>query len=337
MKVGYQGALLRSRHVDRDQRRSCSRTGSTTASPNQFTFRLPDWQAADRTDDGARLFVQDTWTRGRLTLQGALRYDRAWSFSPAEGNGTTDRRRRSTRRRSRSRGPTASTRTTTSRRASARPTTCSATARRRSSSTSATTSRRRPTTAAYTLNNPAQTAKSSRRVSRNWTDTNGNNVVDCDILEPGGAERARQATPAGAHRQLAELRQDRRQRRRRSTRPCCSGWGVRPNDWQWGINVQQELMPRVSLDVGYNRRYFHWREAGGQGTVTDNVLVGPSDYTALTINAPIDARLPGGGGYPITMWFMTRPPRRAARKTTSRSRRISARSAPTTGTAWTSR
>jgi hypothetical protein len=64
-------------------------------------------------------------------------------------------------------------------------------------------------------------------------------------------------------------------------------------------------MPRVSLEVGYNRRYFHWREALGQGTVTDNQLVGPSDYTSMTINAPNDPRLPNGGGYPITMWFMT--------------------------------
>ena len=34
------------------------------------------------------MYVQDKWTRGRLTLQGALRYDRAWSFTPAEFNGT---------------------------------------------------------------------------------------------------------------------------------------------------------------------------------------------------------------------------------------------------------
>ena len=37
----------------------------------------------------AAFYIQDRWTRGRLTLQGALRYDRAWSFSPAENNGTT--------------------------------------------------------------------------------------------------------------------------------------------------------------------------------------------------------------------------------------------------------
>ena len=38
----------------------------------------------------AALFVQDQWTLGRLTLQGAVRYDRAWSWAPAEGNGTTE-------------------------------------------------------------------------------------------------------------------------------------------------------------------------------------------------------------------------------------------------------
>src|SRR6185436_2278837 len=32
---------------------------------------------------------------------------------------------------------------------------------------------------------------------------------------------------------------------------------------------------------------------------TDNILVGPGDYDTYCITAPSDARLPGGGGYPI--------------------------------------
>ena len=34
------------------------------------------------------LYVQDTWTHQRLTVQGALRFDRASSYAPVEGNGT---------------------------------------------------------------------------------------------------------------------------------------------------------------------------------------------------------------------------------------------------------
>ena len=34
------------------------------------------------------IFMQDQWTRGRMTLQGALRWDYVYSWAPAEGNGT---------------------------------------------------------------------------------------------------------------------------------------------------------------------------------------------------------------------------------------------------------
>jgi hypothetical protein len=76
-----------------------------------------------------------------------------------------------------------------------------------------------------------------------------------------------------------------------------------------GLAVQQQVLPRVSLEVAYNRRWWHWREglglAAGQGTVTDNLNSGPSDYEHWTINAPLDPRLPGGGGYPITVYNLT--------------------------------
>ena len=78
-----------------------------------------------------------------------------------------------------------------------------------------------------------------------------------------------------------------------------TGWGVRQHDWQWGINVQQQVMPRVSVEVGYNRRYFHGEK------VTDNTLRGPSDYQPFTIQAPLDPRLPEGGGYPIALQMVT--------------------------------
>ena len=53
--------------------------------PNQLTMQLGDFFTADRSQYHA-LYVQDQWTVSRLTLQGAIRYDRAWSWSP-EGQG----------------------------------------------------------------------------------------------------------------------------------------------------------------------------------------------------------------------------------------------------------
>ena len=35
------------------------------------------------------LYAQEQWTRGRMTLQGALRYDHAWSYFPEQRVGPT--------------------------------------------------------------------------------------------------------------------------------------------------------------------------------------------------------------------------------------------------------
>ena len=88
MKVGYQGSLLinETNRVRNDD--AARRTASTRASPTSSAWRSRTGMTADTTSVAA-FFVQDTWTRGRLTLQGALRYDRAWSWSPAGRNGTT--------------------------------------------------------------------------------------------------------------------------------------------------------------------------------------------------------------------------------------------------------
>ena len=35
-----------------------------------------------------------------------------------------------------------------------------------------------------------------------------------------------------------------------------SGWGKRTYNWEMGVSVQQEVMPRLGLTVGYFRRWF---------------------------------------------------------------------------------
>ena len=77
-----------------------------------------------------------------------------------------------------------------------------------------------------------------------------------------------------------------------------NGWGKRSYDWNFGVQVQQELLPRVSVNVGYFRRIF------GNFFVTDNLATSAADYNTFSITAPADPRLPGGGGYTVVgIWW----------------------------------
>jgi hypothetical protein len=69
------------------------------------------------------------------------------------------------------------------------------------------------------------------------------------------------------------------------------GWGVRAGDWSFGVSVQQQLLKRMSVEVGYYRRWFDGF------TLNDNLSLANGDLTPYSINAPSDPRLPGGGGY----------------------------------------
>ena len=109
-----------------------------------------------------------------------------------------------------------------------------------------------------------------------------------------------------------------------------NGWGVRPADTQLAVGIQREILPRLSAEVTYHRRWF------GNFTATDNLLVAPSDYSPYSIVAPVDSRLPGGGGYTIDdLWEISSAKFGQSDELRRPRRRITGIESAT-GTAWTS-
>jgi hypothetical protein len=288
LKVGYQGAYIRVNWWDLIPASQVSYRFNQGV-PNQFTFRLPEWHRADRTSTAA-LYIQDRWTRGRLTLQGALRYDRASSFSPAEFNGTelTSKFNAAPITFDRTAGVDAFNDIT--------PRFGLAYDVFGNGRTALKFNLGHYLDAAtndseYTSNSPA--VRIVRTAARNWGDANNNKVIDCDIMNFAQNGECTALTGdavnfGGVSSNLTQVNQ-----------ATLRGWGVRQHDWQWGLTVQQQVIPRVSAEVAYNRRWFHGDK------VTDNTLRGPEDYEPFSILAPQDPRLPGGGGYPIPLSMVT--------------------------------
>jgi hypothetical protein len=296
MKVGYQGQYIRVNNwfLVNDQQLAYRFNQGV---PNQFTWRLPEWHQSDRTGTAA-LYVQDKWTHGRLTLQGALRYDRAWSFTPAEMNGTELTSPFNAAPISFPRTPGVDSFNDITPRFGAAYDVFGngKTALKFNLGhylDSATND------SEYTSNSPA--ARIVRTGTRNWNDRfyavgdprRDNKAIDCDIMN--FADNGECAQVTGDSVNFGQVSGNVTQ-----VNPATlEGWGVRQNDWQWGITVQQQVIPRMSVEVAYNRRWFQGNK------VTDNTLRGPSDYDAFTLTAPLDPRLPDGGGYPINLQLVT--------------------------------
>jgi len=290
MKFGYQGQLSIDDQEDLSDDAQLTYT-FTNGAPSGLTQRIAPWMVGNRTENYG-LYAQDQWTRGRLTLQGALRYDRAWSWFPSDQNGAPVASRFNA-------APIAF------------PTTQGVTGYSDltprmgaaydvfgNGKTAVKVNLGKYLTSATNQSifinaNPAIDGRGIRaasgtsfvtNASRGWNDANHNLIPDCDLLNPLANGECGQDSNInfGNSNPVARLTVDPN---------VLSGWGIRPSDWHLGIQLQQQLMPRVSATFGYNRRTFH------NFFVTDNLAVGPSDYDTYTLTAPLNPNLPGGGGY----------------------------------------
>jgi hypothetical protein len=139
--------------------------------------------------------------------------------------------------------------------------------------------------------NPADRLVNS--TTRSWNDANRDFVPNCDLANPAAnGECGAMADPSfGSTRLAANIDPD-----------LLSGWGARPEPhWSFAAGVQRELLPRVSMDVEY------WRTWFGSFVVINDRAVGPEDYDAFSITAPVDPRLPNGGGYVISGLYNLKP------------------------------
>jgi Carboxypeptidase regulatory-like domain len=293
-KIGYLGSSLRqtSGRVAND---SQLRYTFNNKSPVSFGYFIaPRWDTTDRTMTTA-LFAQDQWTLGRMTLQGAVRYDRAWSWAPAEGNGTQETSQFNPQ-------PISFEKTVsvkgyndiTPRMGVAYDVFGNGKTALKANLGKYLQSAQVGGT--YVANNPAQKIV-TRVAARPWTDGNRNYQIDCNLSDP----RLQDNLASGGDRCAAlggnDLNFGNANPGLTIIDPAIlEGWGVRESDWQFGVSVQQEVLPRVGVEVGYNRRWFQ------NFLVTDNLLIGPEDYDPWTLTAPLDPDLPNGGGYPVTVY-----------------------------------
>jgi hypothetical protein len=245
--------------------------------PNQLTMRVNPQLNNDRVK-GTALYAQDQWSVGRFSMQGALRYDRAWSYNVDAPFGPSRFVPNPTIIRA-SKGVDALN--DISLRGGM---TYDLFGNKKTSLRVSAGQYRDALQVGGIFNSQNPIALRVTSTNRNWTDSNRDFVPDCDLMNP-----ATNGECGAWSNQLFG-----------STNPgtkydprLLNGWGVRPADTQLAVGVQRELLPRLSAEVTYHRRWF------GNFTATDNLLVKPSDYDPYSIVAPADSRLPGGGGYTI--------------------------------------
>ncbi|HYM23797.1 MAG TPA: TonB-dependent receptor plug domain-containing protein, partial [Vicinamibacterales bacterium] len=133
-----------------------------------------------------------------------------------------------------------------------------------------------------TLNNHVNTTINS--ASRTWTDRNGDFVPQCDLtIAAANGECGPLSAPLGSLNVAATYDPS-----------ITSGWGVRPNDHEVSAGLQQEILPRLSIDFQFTRHSF------GNFIASQDINHPPSTaFNSYCVTAPADPRLPGGGGNQI--------------------------------------
>ncbi len=280
MKFGYQGGYLM------DDRFPYTNSQFMTfrmnnGRPDQIT-EIIDYNLIQQRVTYNAYYAQDQWTKGRITLQGALRFDRATSIFPEATIGGVR----------------------------FLPTVTSFPETKGVDSYKDLTPRGGvaidlfgdgKTALKFNIGRYLEAAQNgglfiasrpTSRIStiatRTWTPAAGNFAPRCDLsnnaAQTVGGDFCAAVTNTNFGKSVFDTTQD----------PALfNGWGVRSGDWQWGVSIQRQIAPRVSVELSYLRRWLM------NFVVTDNLAIAAGDFDKFTITAPTDARLPNGGGYAV--------------------------------------
>ena len=140
-------------------------------------------------------------------------------------------------------------------------------------------------------NNPV--VRSVLNANRTWNDVNGNYEPDCDLTNfaANGECGAINNRNFGRNNPNASRYDD----------DLLIGFAQRTFVWDISTEVQHQLLPGMSITAGY---YRNW---ASNFRTTDNQRVTPTDYSPFCVTAPVDSRLPGGGGYQVCGMYDVAP------------------------------
>jgi hypothetical protein len=254
--------------------------------PNQITLRATPYTTRAHEDNDFGLFAQDRWTLDRWTLSGGVRFDMFQTSYPEQRIGP---------------GPLVPNRNIvfpaqdnldwkdiTYRSAAAWD--IFGTGRTAFKVTLNKYLQGQTLNALGVNVNPFNTLVNT--TNRSWVDANRDYIPQCDLIAvAANGECGPIADPTfGTTRPGASYDPD-----------LLTGWGNRSYNWEFSTSIQHEVMPRVSVDVGYFRRWF------GNFQVTDNLALTPAHFDQFSITVPSDQRLPGGGGYTVNGFYNVKP------------------------------
>jgi Carboxypeptidase regulatory-like domain len=143
------------------------------------------------------------------------------------------------------------------------------------------------------VDNPA--GNQANNATRNWDDTNRNYVPDC-VLGPS-VPGANGECGALSDLTFGQIRAG----NTRFADDAKEGFNRQSYNWQSSVAFQHELRRGLAVNVGYFRTWY------GGFLVTDNLAVTQADYDPFCITAPVDPRLPGGGGNQFCGLYDIRP------------------------------